>query len=56
MREAGYALIDQEIEEGLRAIAVPIRTRSGRVAAGLSVGAHTGRVTKSGMIKTVLPS
>lgn len=55
VRKAGYALIDQEIEEGLRAIAVPIRTGSGRVAAALSVGAHTGRVAKAGMIKTVLP-
>lgn len=55
VRQAGYALIDQEIEEGLRAIAVPIRTRSGRIAAGLSVGAHTGRVTKAGMIRAVLP-
>lgn len=55
VRQSGYALIDQEIEVGLRAIAVPIRTGSGRVAAGLSVGAHTGRVNKAGMIKTVLP-
>lgn len=55
VRASGYALIDQEVEEGLRAIAVPIRTASGRVAAGLSVGAHTGRMSKSAMVKTVLP-
>jgi len=56
VREAGYALIDQEVELGLRAIAVPIRTASGRVVAGLSVGAHTGRVSKGAMVKTVLPA
>ncbi len=54
-RTNGYALIDQEVEEGLRAIAVPVRARSGRVAAGLSVGAHTGRLSKADMGKNVLP-
>lgn len=56
VRTAGYALIDQEVELGLRAIAVPVHSRNGRVAAGISVGAHTGRVSKAEMTKTVLPA
>jgi IclR family pca regulon transcriptional regulator len=55
VRRQGYALIDQEVEEGLRAIAVPIRSASGKVVAGVSVGAHTARATKSDMISRLLP-
>jgi IclR family pca regulon transcriptional regulator len=56
IRDAGYALIDQEVEEGLRAIAVPVRGRAGRAVAGLSVGAHTGRLSKADMARRVLPA
>jgi len=55
VRADGYALIDQEVEEGLRAIAVPVRSRNGRVVAALSVGAHTGRVPQAGMVQRILP-
>lgn len=54
VRKSGFALIDQEVEEGLRAIAVPIRSRSGAVVAAVSVGAHTGRVSKVDMTKRIL--
>lgn len=54
VRRDGYALIDQEVEEGLRAIAVPIRSRDGRVVAGVSVGAHTGRATREDMVGKIL--
>ena len=33
VRSQGFALVDQELEEGLRAVAAPIRDRSGRVVA-----------------------
>ena len=55
VKEAGYALIDQEVEEGLRAIAVPVRGPGARAIAALSVGAHTGRLTKTEMARRVLP-
>lgn len=55
VRASGYALIDQEVEEGLRAIAVPVRSRSGPAVAGLSVGAHTGRLSKADMVRRVVP-
>ena len=55
VRAAGYAQIEQEMELGLRAIAVPIRSRRKRVVAALSVGAHSGRVSEADMIALVLP-
>lgn len=40
----GYSIIDQELEYGLRALAVPIRNPAGRVVAALNVGVHAQRV------------
>ena len=55
VRGNGYALIDQEVEVGLRAIAIPLRSATNRVVAALSVGAHTGRMSADDMIARVLP-
>ncbi|WP_113446863.1 IclR family transcriptional regulator domain-containing protein [Rhizobium cremeum] len=38
VRESGYALIDQEVEIGLRSIAVPLKTMRGKTIAALNVG------------------
>jgi IclR family pca regulon transcriptional regulator len=38
VRRIGHALIDQEVEIGLRSIAVPIHDARGRVVAALNVG------------------
>lgn len=45
VRQAGYALVDQELEEGLRSMAVPIRNRSGQAMAAINVATHSGRCT-----------
>lgn len=45
VRSQGYAVIDQELERGLVAFAVPIRDEHGRTVAALGVSSHTGRVT-----------
>ena len=37
VREKGFAIDDQEIEDGLRCIAVPVRGRSGKVIAAISL-------------------
>lgn len=42
-RELGYATVDQELEEGLISIAVPIRDFQRRTIASLGVSSHTGR-------------
>ena len=39
VRAQGHALIDQEVEEGLRSIAVPILNARGRTVAALNIGA-----------------
>ena len=41
----GYCVVDQELEHGLRALAVPIRNPTGRVVAALNVGVHAQRVS-----------
>lgn len=37
-RRRGYALIDQEVETGLRSVAVPLKSMRGRTVAALNVG------------------
>jgi IclR family pca regulon transcriptional regulator len=43
VREDGYAMVDQELEEGLIAVAAPVRDRSGRVVAAVNLSTHVGR-------------
>lgn len=42
-RAQGYAIVNQELEEGLVAIAVPLRTRSGHVCAAINLSTHIAR-------------
>jgi IclR family pca regulon transcriptional regulator len=55
VRRQGYALTDQELEEGLRSIAVPIRDASGTVVAALNVSVHASRSTAAALKRNVLP-
>ncbi|MGX1909245.1 IclR family transcriptional regulator domain-containing protein [Streptomyces phaeochromogenes] len=55
VREAGYALVDGELEEGLRSIAVPVRDRSGRVVAAVNVAMHSSRRSVEQCVGEVLP-
>lgn len=55
VRRDGYALVDQEMELGLRSMAVPIRDLSGRVLGAVNVGAHAQRVSIQQMQKSFLP-
>ncbi|MCX4906284.1 IclR family transcriptional regulator C-terminal domain-containing protein [Streptomyces sp. NBC_00878] len=55
VREAGYALVDGELEEGLRSIAVPVRDRTGRVVAAVNVAMHSSRRTVEQCVDEVLP-
>lgn len=54
-RADGYALVDQELEEGVRSIAVPVHDRAGRVVAAANVATHAGRVTADELVRDVLP-
>ncbi|WP_250008584.1 IclR family transcriptional regulator C-terminal domain-containing protein [Actinoplanes sp. M2I2] len=51
----GYAIVDQELEEGLRAIAAPIHDRSGAVAGAVNVSVHAARATPDVMRRRLLP-
>lgn len=44
-REDGYALVDQELEEGVRSIAAPIKNSRGDVIAAMNVSCHAARVS-----------
>jgi IclR family pca regulon transcriptional regulator len=55
VREAGYAMVEEELEIGLRSIAVPVRGASGTVLAALNVGAHAARVSPRKMKEEFLP-
>lgn len=51
----GWAIVDQELEAGLRSLAVPIRNRSGVVVAAMNLGCHAGRVSVETMTDKFLP-
>lgn len=45
VRAAGYALVDQELEEGLVAIAAPVHGRGGRAVGAINLSTHVMRRT-----------
>ena len=55
-RRDGYALVDQELEEGLRSIAVPIRDGSGAVVAAMNLSTHAARRSVASMRSELLPA
>ena len=55
VRQAGYAINDEELELGLRSIAVPVRGASGSVLAALNVGAQASRVSVRQLETEFLP-
>lgn len=55
VRGAGYALVEEELEIGLRSIAVPVRGASGNVIAALNIGAQATRVSAKKMKDEFLP-
>ncbi|MFF7554511.1 IclR family transcriptional regulator C-terminal domain-containing protein [Streptomyces olivaceus] len=54
-RTQGYALVDEELEAGLRAIAAPVRDRTGTVVAAVNVAMHTARRTREACESDILP-
>jgi IclR family transcriptional regulator, acetate operon repressor len=49
VRARGYAVIDEELEPGLIAVATPVRGYDGAVVAALSVSAPTNRLSRDGV-------
>ena len=53
VRRTGYALVNQELEEGLVAIAAPVRDRGGRTRAAINLSTHVGRKSVEDMLALV---
>jgi IclR family pca regulon transcriptional regulator len=56
VRTDGYALNDQELEIGLRSIAVPVRNVVGAVVAAMNVSTQASRVSRRELIERCLPT
>ncbi|TDD96302.1 IclR family transcriptional regulator domain-containing protein [Actinomadura rubrisoli] len=56
VRRDGWALLDQELEEGVRSVAVPVRGHAGAVVAAISIGTHTSRVEVAELTGTIVPA
>lgn len=54
IRGQGWSLVNQELENGLRAVAAPVRDSAGRVVAAVNVSAHANRTLES-MRRDLLP-
>jgi IclR family pca regulon transcriptional regulator len=55
VRRQGYALIDQELEGGLRSAAAPIRNADGQVVAAVNVSAHASRTSMDQLEHELVP-
>ena len=55
IRKLGYATTDQELEIGLRSIAVPVMDSQGVVVAAMSASASSARVSLAQMVKSFVP-
>ncbi len=53
--EDGYALVDQELEVGLRSLSVPVKNQLGSVIAAMNVGVSASRISNAHMRQIILP-
>jgi len=51
----GFSIVDEELERGLRSIAVPVVDRSGQAISGLNISTHSTRTTRNEMRERFLP-
>lgn len=51
----GYAIVDEELEIGLRSIAVPVRDRTKRIVAAINVSTQSSRFSIEEMEREILP-
>jgi IclR family transcriptional regulator, pca regulon regulatory protein len=55
VRSRGWALVNQELEEGLVSISAPIRDHAGRILAAMNVSGQANRTPPQTMVKKFLP-
>ena len=51
VRKKGYAIITDELEEGLVAVAAPVRENDGRVVGAISISGPSPRLTQRDLVK-----
>ena len=56
VRRQGYAVVDQELEEGLRSVAAPVRDRGGEVVAAVNIPVQAGRTALAAVRRDLLPA
>ena len=54
-REQGYAIVDQELEMGLRSLAVPLKREDGTVIAAINVATSASLTSLQEMLSDILP-
>jgi len=55
VRRQGWALVDQELEDGLRSVAAPIAGADGSVVAAINLSTHASRRTLEAIRRELLP-
>jgi IclR family KDG regulon transcriptional repressor len=55
VRQQGYALDDEEFDEGIRCVGVPIRDYTRRVIAGISISGPAYRFTDDRLQEELVP-
>jgi IclR family transcriptional regulator, pca regulon regulatory protein len=55
-RAQGYATVDQELEIGLRTIAVPLKNVRGEVLAAINVSVHAAHLSMERLVERCLPA
>lgn len=55
VRERGWAMADQELEEGLRSVAAPIRDQTGEVVAAINVATNVSRTGTEELTGRIVP-
>jgi len=56
VRAAGYSVVDQELEAGLRSLAAPIRDEAGAVIAAVNVSTQSARYTAAQVEAELVPA
>ena len=54
-RAAEFAIVDQELEIGLRSIGVPVKDAHGRIAAAINISVQASRMSCADMEATLRP-
>jgi IclR family transcriptional regulator, pca regulon regulatory protein len=56
VREQGWAMVDQELEDGVRSVAAPLMGANGKVIGAVNVSAHATRTNLDALRRQFLPA